>query len=320
MRQMINTLSGLEGRKVLIMVGGELAQRPGQDVIEQVNAIYAPYGVAAPSMIIADADRSLSGEIDKVVRAAAGSGVSLYMIDALDRNAGKGPEATGEEDPLAQFIASTATFLTMGQLANATGGRALSGTSSYRSVLGELERDLGSYYSLGYRATNEAGMRSLNVRVRKPGLTVRSRKFILHKSTHEQMEDRVVSNVFYRRGDGDFPVTVTAAPPQREGRNFRVDLRVEFPSSLTYLPDGESWSGEFAIYFVVAGRDGALSPVASQIKPVKFPAADADAIMQKPFHFTTTVVVRPGEQVVSVAVVDRVDGRSGFGTAEIVAR
>jgi VWFA-related protein len=320
MRQMITTLSGLEGRKVLIMVGGELQQRPGLDVLEQVNTIFAPYGVAAPSMLTSDTDRTLVTDLEKVIRVAAGSGVSMYMIDAADRSGGRGVHSTGDEDPAAEFIANTGTFLTMGQLADATGGRAISGSSSYRAVLGELERDLGSYYSLGYRATSDSGMKSVRVRVRTPGLRVRSRKFIMHKTAHEQMEDRVVSNVFHRRGEGDFPVTITTAAPQRDGRNYKIDVRVEFPSSLTYLPDGASLAGEFGIYFVVASRDGALSPVSSTVKPVRFAAADAAEIAGRPFHFTTTVVVRPGEQTVSVAVIDRVDGRAGFGTADIVAR
>ena len=320
MRQMITTLSGLEGRKVLIMVGGELQQRPGLDVLEQVNMIYAPFGVAVPSMLTSDIDRTLISDLEKVIRVAAASGVSMYMIDAADRSAGKGVEATGDEDPFAEFIGSTGTFLTMGQLADATGGRAVSGSSSYRAALTDLERDLGSYYSLGYRATSDSGMKSVRVRVRRPGLQVRSRKFIMHKTAHEQMEDRVVSNVFHRRGEGDFPVTITAAPPKRDGRNYKVDWRVEFPSSLTYLPDGASLAGEFGIYFVVASRDGALSPVSSTVKPVRFSAADAAEVTGRPFHFTTTVIVRPGEQTVSVAVIDRVDGRAGFGTADIVAR
>ncbi|HEX6179193.1 MAG TPA: VWA domain-containing protein [Thermoanaerobaculia bacterium] len=319
MRQMITTLSGLEGRKVLIMVGGELQQRPGLDVLEQVNSIFAPYGVGVPSMLTSDTDRTLVTDLEKVIRVSAGSGVSMYMIDAADRSGSK-INATGDEDAFAEFIGSTGTFLTMGQLADATGGRAISGSSSYQTVLDELERDLGSYYSLGYRATSDTGMKSVRVRVRTPGLRVRSRKFIMHKTTHEQMEDRVVSNVFHRRGEGDFPVTITTAPPQRDGRNYKIDVRVEFPSTLTYLPDGASLAGEFGIYFVVASRDGALSPVSSTVKPVKFAAADAAAIYAMPFHFTTTVVVRPGEQTVSVAVIDRVDGRAGFGTADIVAR
>lgn len=320
LRQMITTLSGLEGRKILIMVGGELQQRPGLDLLEQVNAIYAPTGVALPGMMTMDLDRNLTPEIDKVIRAAAGSGVTLYMIDAADRNTRGGVQATGQEDPFAEFLANTGTWLTMGQLADATGGRAVSGTSTYKAVLADLERDLGSYYSLGYRTTTEAGMRSLRVSVRRPGLNVRSRRFVAHKTAHAQMEDRVVSNVFHRRGEGDFAVRLQASQPKREGRNFRVDLTIEFPASLTYLPDGDSLTGEFGVYIVVASRDGALSPVSSTVKPVKFPAADGAAITARPFQFTTTVIVRPGEQMASVAVVDRVDGRAGFATAEIVAR
>ena len=315
LRQMISTLSGLEGRKALIFVGGELQQTPGADAVEEVNAIFGAAGVNVGVAALTESGRNLRPDLEKVVNAAAGSGVSFYMIDAGDRSGISDATATDHQDPLATFLGNSETMLTMGQLANATGGRSLSGTRNYRAVLDGMASDLSSYYSLGYRADTASAVRKLQVRSRRPGVNVRSRRIVHHRSSHEQMQDRVVTNAFHPDLGGDFDVSLAIGTPQPEGRNLRVPITVSFPSDLMYLPEGDSLVGEFAVYVVVAGLDGNLSPVASDIRPVKFTKSQLATLGQKPFEYTTTLVVRNAEQTFSVAVVDRVGERVGYGTA-----
>ncbi|MGZ8867150.1 MAG: VWA domain-containing protein [Thermoanaerobaculia bacterium] len=315
LRQMISTLSGLEGRKVLIFVGGELQQTPGVDAVEAVNAIFGAAGVNVGVATLTESGRNLRPELEKVVNAAAGSGVSFYMVDAGDRSGFSDASVSEQQDPLATFLGNSETMLTMSQLANATGGRALSGTRNYRAVLDGMASDLSSYYSLGYRADTASAVRKLRVRSKRPGITVRSRSIVQHRNAHEQMQDRVVTNAFHADLGSDFDVSIAMGTRQPEGRNLRVPITVSFPSDLIYLPEGDSLVGEFAVYIVVAGLDGNLSPVASDIRPVKFTKSQLATLGQKPFEYTTTLVVRNSEQTLSVAVVDRVGERVGYATA-----
>ena len=317
LRQMISTLSGLEGRKALLFVGGELQQNPGVDLFETVNGIYRGAGVNVTESRMVDTDRALREELDMVIRSAAGGNVPLYMVDTGDRAAEGDATTGGPVNAIAGFMAESETWLTMGQLAESTGGRALAGTRNYRAVLDGMASDLGSYYSLGYRATASQGLKRIEVRSRRPGVRVRSRKIVHHKSAHEQMADRVVSNAFHSTLKSDFPVTVTAGAPQRDGRNYRIPVTISFPSNLVFIPQDGAMVGEFAVYIVVAGADGSLSPVSSTIRPVKFPAAALTTVVKKPFEYTTTVMVRPGQQMFSVAIVDRVGDRVGYASARI---
>ena len=314
LRQMIATLSGLEGRKVLLFVGGELQETPGIDAVEAVNAIYGGAGVNVSVATLTESGRNLRPELEKVVNAAAGSGVTFYMIDAGDRSGFTDASARDQLDPLAEFLGNSETMLTMGQLANATGGRSLSGTRNYRAVLDGMASDLSSYYSLGYRADAASTLRKLQVRSKRPGISVRSRRVVQHRSAHEQMQDRVVTNAFHPELGGDFDVSIKLGTPQPEGRNVRVPVKVSFPSDLMYLPDGDALVGEFAVYIVVAGMDGSLSPVASDVRPVRFTKEALATLGQQPFEYSTTLVVRNAEQTFSVAVVDRVGERTGFAT------
>jgi VWFA-related protein len=319
LRQMISTLSGLEGRKVLLFVGGELQETPGIDAVEAVNAIYGAAGVNVSVATLTESGRNLRPELEKLVNAAAGSGVTFYMIDAGDRSGFTDASSRDQMDPVAEFLGNSETMLTMGQLANATGGRSLSGTRNYRAVLDGMASDLSSYYSLGYRADAASTLRKLQVRSRRPGISVRSRRVVQHRSAHEQMQDRVVTNAFHPELGGDFDVSITLGALQPEGRNVRVPVKVSFPSDLMYLPDGDALVGEFAVYIVVAGMDGNLSPVASDVRPVRFTKESLATLGQQPFEYSTTLVVRNADQTFSVAVVDRVGERSGFATARFRA-
>jgi VWFA-related protein len=319
LRQMISALSGLEGRKVLLFIGGELQESPGIDAVEAVNAIYGSAGVNVSVATLTESGRNLRPELEKVVNAAAGSGVSFYMIDAGDRSGFPDASASDQQDSLAAFLGNSETMLTMGQLAKATGGRALSGTRNYRAVLDGLAADLSSYYSLGYRADTASTVRKLQIRSRRQGVTVRSRRIVQHRTAHEQMQDRVITNAFHPQLAGDFDVSITLGTPQPEGRNVRVPVKVSFPSDLMYLPDGDALVGEFAVYIVVAGMDGSLSPVASDARPVRFTKEGMATLGQRPFEYSTTLVVRNAEQTFSVAVVDRVGERTGFATVRFAA-
>jgi len=121
---------------------------------------------------------------------------------------------------------------------------------------------------------------------------------------------------------GDFPVTVEAgAAEAAEKGTFKVPVTITFPSSLTYLPDGEKMVGEYAVVFITASADGAMSPITKQVHKVSFPAARASELATQPSMATTaTLLVKGGTQSVSVAIVDQRGARTGFGKATFTAQ
>ena len=97
-------------------------------------------------------------------------------------------------------------------------------------------------------------------------------------------------------------------------------VTVTFPSDLTYLPDGDKMTGEYEVLFVTASPEGALSDVAKQVHPVSFPARAQQQVLKKPFTHTALLIVRPGPQSISVAVVDRRGARAGYAKATFTAQ
>jgi VWFA-related protein len=323
-KQTLSSMAGLEGKKILIFIGGELQARPGIDVFDAVDAIYRPTGVAVVNSAQTGeaAKRSLQAELRSIAREANANGVTLYAIEASD--SGMSRTSAETKNPITDTNspidagAEIETAVTMHGLAAATGGTALVGSSNFDLALSNVARDLSAYYSLGYKPAGQSGDRNITVKVKRPGLNVRSRRGYTLESVDEQMNDRVIANALHPRVGGDFAVNVEVGKPQAEGDAFRIPVTVKFPGDLTTIPDGTgSMAGEFAVYLATAATDGgAVSAVAKDVRPFKFPQQHAKAIQSQPITYTVSLRVRTGEQIMSVAVVDRVGGRSGFARAK----
>ena len=134
------------------------------------------------------------------------------------------------------------------------------------------------------------------------------------------MSDRVAANAFHTLAGNEMPVTVQVGKAEPDGDVFRVPLTVKFPGDITAIPDGQgSLTAEFGIYVRTASVDGNISPVVKDVRNFKYPQAHAKAVQAQQVTYQMGLRVRAGEQIVSVAVVDKVSGRTGFGRMKFTA-
>ncbi len=238
--QTISMLSGIEGKKVLVFVGGELEEHPGLDVFQTIDSMYMGAGIRnMMPAVLRESDRNMTDDLSKLARNANANGVTMYMIDVLDRSKNASNDMPDQE---ADFLSEANSLLSMGMLASNTGGTVLSGTRNISVALDNIARDLGSYYSLGYKPPASGGVdRRISVKVKRPGAVVRMRHSYALKTADEQIEDRVIANAFHSSLKSEFPVTIATAPaePFQKGL-FKVKVTLTFPSTLTYLPDGDN--------------------------------------------------------------------------------
>jgi VWFA-related protein len=156
-------------RKVLVYVGIGVPQSLEDTVT--AAAIGSEEGTSADRQGSASQTTSALGV---ALRLARSSNVTIYSIDS----AGLGG--------LEGFAMSHPGFLTrvedmrdyMRAIAENTGGRAAVEVNDYRPAVDRLFSENNSYYVIGYRATTSATdtkFRRVEVRVRRPGVTVRAR-------------------------------------------------------------------------------------------------------------------------------------------------
>ena len=211
-------------------------------------------------------------------------------------------------------------FAAFTTLAGMTGGMAIRRPPDFAAALGAVANDLDAYYSIGYRPADEIGRdRAVVVRTKNRDYTVRARQTYAPKNADEQMRDRVVANIYSPSTRSEWPVTITSgAPRPAGGGNFTVPIEVSVPPTLTLLPEEGKLTGGFSVYIAVGNRQGALSTISRSLQPVAVPVAEEAMFRKLPISFGLNLTLKPGENLVSIAVADQVSHVAGFARTTIV--
>jgi hypothetical protein len=208
-------------------------------------------------------------------------------------------------------------------MAEMTGGLASINTNNFAQAFRNIERDLQSYYSLGYRAGTERvdRQRNIDVRVKNKKYIVRSRQTFVEKSTYAEMNDRVIANLLYKTKANDLKIMVKVGRPEPQEDLFRVPVEIQIPmESLTLLPQGESYMGGFSIFVAVANKDNDLSDVARKSHQIRVPKTQIETIKGKYYTYSIDLLMEPGTNRVSVGVSDDVSNTTGFGWQQVLAK
>jgi VWFA-related protein len=325
---MLATLAGVEGKKVMVFAGAHLPDHPGLDIFQWVDDTFQPYiKDMQPSTFTMRGRRVLTSSLDNVGRHANANGITLYMIDAADNMKGFIPNAessTEAVDVSSSFTSYASTLTAFAAVAGSTGGMALTRANGFDLALDTLARDLNSYYSLGFKpeARQQEGERSIEVKCKRPGVTVRARRSYRSKSPQDTMSDRVVANLFHRSStSSDLNVSLKTGGMKRQGKAWLVPISVSLPASdITMIPDGKDVLGGFDVYIAVGNEDGAMSSITKKGQIIRVPTGAADALKKGPLVFNADLVMQSGEHVLSVGVIDRITSSSGFARAKIAAK
>ena len=151
--------------------------------------------------------------------------------------------------------------------------------------------DFDSYYSLAYRATpGKAAARKVEVRVKDPRLSVRSRRQFVPKTENTRMEDRVIGALFGNTPRSAFRFAVKSDPPTRtKDKTYLIPLTVQVPiAALTSLRGAGQRLQRRVLGLPGLGIDDRRRERdASRYAAVLDPAADLDRA--KKGHFTYTI-------------------------------
>jgi hypothetical protein len=199
-------------------------------------------------------------------------------------------------------------------------------TNNFAEAFRRINRDLDSYYSLGYRAGTERvdRQRYLQVRTKRKGLVVRNRQTFVEKSTYAEMNDRVIANLLYKTRANELKILARVGTPTLTDNGlYRVPVDVQIPiDNLTLLPQGEAgdYVGGFDVYVVVADKNNDMSDVARKSSPIRIPASDMARAKGKYYTYTLELLMEKGLNRISLGVVDTVSNTSGFTREQIIAQ
>ncbi|HEX5134335.1 MAG TPA: VWA domain-containing protein, partial [Thermoanaerobaculia bacterium] len=204
----LNALAGVEGRKIFIYVSEGLPSSAGAELFDTIQKKF-PGGHGTLETL----DFDMNTRYASLVQAANANGVTIWALDASGLAA---DELVSAEN---RYMDSRPSSLLMRQntqapllmLAEQTGGMAAVNTNDWKESLDELSKDFSNFYSLGYRTTRAASDRphAVEVKVKRKGVRVRSRKGLLEKSTETRTAEAVVASLFYPRDENPLGVSVT---------------------------------------------------------------------------------------------------------------
>lgn len=318
----LNTLTGFEGKRVLVLAGAQLPFKPGLETYQWANQLFMPYmrGFDAAIDQPDDVGKVQSLAIDTLAKSANAHGVTLYLIAAaLPGEPNTVASSSATSDGGADFLQRQNTASGYNLLADLTGGLSVTRNSKLDLVLDAIVRDLDSYYSLGYRPTEAFGKeRAITVRTKDRSYTVRSRKTWSPKTSEDNFADRVIANVFTPAPKSDFEVRIKAEKPRKQGDTFVVPIEVAFPPALTLLPDANGLAGGFTFSVAVGNPLGGLSTVFRQPQGVTITREELAGFRQTPITYTASLTLKKGENLISVGILDQVGRTAGFARMTIV--
>ena len=324
---LMTTLAGVEGKKILVLASEGFPMQPGREMFQYIDEVANEKKWRFSGTILEGMSFDSTSLIQSVARTANANGITMYTIHAGGLTGGSemsAEHATPTPVSVSQAIITNTTD-SMRLMADMTGGVASIQTNNFAQAFRNIQRDLDTYYSLGYRATTERvdRQRSLTVHMKNKNYIARSRQTFVEKSTYAEMNDKVIANLLYKTKQNDLKILVrTGAPAAADEDLYKVPLDIQIPmDSLTLLPQGDNeYVGGFDVYVAVANKDGDMSDVSRKSHQLRVPAADMERAKGKYYTYSVDLLMEKGLNKISVGIVDNVTNVNGFAREQIIAQ
>lgn len=324
---LMTTLAGVEGKKILVLASEGFPMQPGREMFQYIDEVANEKSWRFSGTILEGMSFDSTSLIQSIARTANANGITMYTIHAAGLTGSSEMSAEHAQPTpvsVSQAIVSNTTD-SMRLMADMTGGVASIQTNNFAQAFRNIQRDLDTYYSLGYRASTERvdRQRSLTVRMKNRNYIARARQTFVEKSTYAEMNDKVIANLLYKTKQNDLKILVrTGTPAAADDELYKVPLDIQIPmDSLTLLPQGEKeYVGGFDVYVAVANKDGDMSDVSRKTHQLRVPAADIERAKGKFYTYSVDLLMEKGLNKISVGVVDDISNVNGFAREQVIAQ
>ncbi len=323
LKKMIDALSGMPGRKAVVYVSDGLPMIAGQDVF---YAIQGKYGEQTTSMTWT-LQYNIAHRLDEMTAQANANRVTFYTIDAAGlrsydsnsaENQGPGPAAPGMSQ-LVDSVRISNLQSTLQTLAEKTGGFAILNTNDPAPRLEKVATDFKTYYSLGYTPPHFGDGRYYKIEVKMKGrkdLQVRHREGYRDKSIETLMSDGTLAALNFPFEQNPLGVSLEFGQPRpRDDGYYLVPVLVRIPiGKLALIPHEQTQTEDARVRLFIAALDsgGGTSDVQQAPVPISIPTKDLAMAQKKQYVYSVTLLMRPGEQRVSIGVRDDVGAQACF--------
>lgn len=323
MREIVDSLGGLPGRKALLYVSDGLPMTPGEDLFYALNQKFQETSVLTRAR-----EFDFSRRYRELTAQASSNRVVFYTIDA----AGLRPPAASDVQMMTANTPALSSFVDSVYISNLqaplimmaeqTGGKAIYNTNDVGPALAEVATDFRTYYSLGYLPAHSGTGRLYKIEVRvkdRKDLVVRHRSSYRDKPLYARMSDSARSSLMYGFESNPLALELRFGQAvQADQGTFDVPILVGIPlDKIVLIPQSELHEGRVRLYFGAMDEDGDMSDVQEVNLPIRIPKDQLDDPTGKYYPFQTQLRIRPGGHRVTVGVWDEIGAVGSFVTKSV---
>lgn len=321
LRDQVETLAGLPGRKAVLYVSDGLSMRAGEDAFHALNDRFVD------SSVLLDSHRyDMSRRFQSLIAQANASRVTFYTVDAGGLRTYSYMDASnqnangGAQIDQIHFSNMQSPLLF---LADETGGFAVINTNNFNPGLDKMADDFGTYYSLGFLSgtTEQGRYHKIKVRLKdkKKGIRVRHREGFRDKPVATRMAESALAALHFGYQKNPLGINLDAGKPTRQDRkHYLVPFTVRIPlGKLTYLPHETFQRGRVRLFIAAKDTEGGLAEVQEVPVPIEIPLKDFERAKKQDYHYQITLLMRVGRQVVAVGARDEIGKTIGFSTRSV---
>lgn len=318
LKNIVNSLAGVPGRKAVLYVSDGLPLVAGQDAF---YAIQNKFPNAGGGGLTDSFQYDASRRFQEMTAGANANRVTFYTIDAAGLRtysslAADKAGSAGNQGVFLDSIQIANVQTTLQMIARETGGIALLNTNDAGPGLKRIAEDFGTYYSLGYSPTHSGDGRfyKIDVKVKRKGLQVRHREGYRDKSIDARMTDGTLASLQFPFEENPLGVDLSfGQPTPRDDGFFLVPIQVKVPfNKMVLVPRDATNEANLRIWVAAMDGKGDTSEVAQTPVPISIPSDRLADTKDKYYVYTLSLLMRGGEQRVAVGVRDDVASTSSF--------
>jgi VWFA-related protein len=320
LKKIVDSLAGMPGRKAVVYVSDGLQLIAGQDLF---YAVQNKYGEQSSSMV-STLEYDTSKRFNELTAQANANRITFYTIDAAGlrgyesntaENQGPGAPNPGFNQLIDQVRYSNLQS-SLQLMAENTGGQVILNANVIAPQLDKIARDFNSYYSLGYAPTHYGDGRyyKLKVKVKRKDATVRHRDGYRDKGTDARMSDSTLAALSFPFEENPLGVSLEFGQGRpRDDGFFLVPVMVRIPiGKLVLVPREATEDARVRVFIAAIDSKGSTSDVQQTPVPISIPKGDVAAAQRKTFVYSMTLLMRAGDQRVSVGVRDDIAAQASF--------
>lgn len=347
LKVMVNSLSGLPGRKAMLHVSDGIAVTPGEELFQALAEMCGgggtTSGMSGSGAGLTPTDTSARGglntyraqsamtdaqgystakEWSALAAHANTNRVTLYTLQAsgVESSAASSAEM-GPGDRVLQLSSVSTVEMqnrqgSLSVMAMDTGGRAMFNANDVRPELARMRQDFDRYYSLGFtpRRSGDGRDHRLEVRVKRRDLRARHPLSYRDKPPLERAVDRTLAALLFGNEENPLEAGIEIGDviPNPQG-GYTVPVRLRIPLGKLYFnKTEEAYEGNLRLLVATQSGAGGTSKVRQVQVPIRFPSDKALMALGQDYVYELALTMAPGEQRVAVGIRDEGTALTSF--------